>query len=138
MTLDRRNGFERRQLERYRKRMKIDRRSGQDRRSSLRHRMIIDLEFEDAAGRHPGTLSDISDAGCFILSSTATSDGDHVKVFLPLSAGMKVQFAGTVANQVQEIGFAVKFDPLTNAQADFMGNFIDEHENRGPESTANN
>jgi hypothetical protein len=107
--------------------LKPDRRSGDDRRSISRHRLTIDLEYEDPNGRHSGTLSDISRDGCFILGSGQTRDGDEIKIYLPLSAGMKVAFVGEVANHILEIGFAVKFYDLSVAQAEFLVNFIDEH-----------
>ena len=93
----------------------------------MRYRLLLDLEYEDGSGRHTGTLSDISEEGCFILGAGETRDGEAVKIFFPLSAGMKVEFAGWIANHVLEIGFAVTFDELTNAQKDFIRNFIEEH-----------
>ncbi|MGI8812444.1 MAG: PilZ domain-containing protein [Pyrinomonadaceae bacterium] len=107
--------------------MKPDRRSGGERRSAMRYRLLLDLEYEDSSGRHRGTLSDISEEGCFILGGGETRDGEALRIFFPLSAGMKVEFAGWIANHVFEIGFAVRFDDLTSAQKDFIGNFIEEH-----------
>jgi hypothetical protein len=89
--------------------------------------LLIDLEYEDERGRHAGTLSDISPEGCFILGKGETQDGDEVRVFLPLSAGMTVQFEGVVANHVLEIGFAVNFTGLSPIQSEFLENFIDSH-----------
>jgi len=87
----------------------------------------MDLEYEDRKGRHTGTLSDISPNGCFILGNGETQDGDEVRVYLPLSVGMTVEFAGVIANHVLEIGFAVNFTGLSAAQLDFLENFIDVH-----------
>ena len=107
--------------------MKPDRRSGLDRRNVARYGLLLDLEYEDRKGRHAGTLSDISHEGCFILGKGETQDGDEVSVFLPLSAGMTVQFEGVIANHVLEIGFAVDFSEMSEAQAEFLENFIDLH-----------
>lgn len=111
--------------------MKPDRRSGYDRRNALRYRLIVDLQYEDYRGRRTGTLSDISPDGCFILGGGETRDGDVVKVFLPLSTGMTVQFAGVIANHILEIGFAVRFGELSAAQTEFLENFIEVHKETG-------
>ena len=116
--------------------MKPDRRSGSERRKALRYRLIIDLEYEDENGRHSGTLSDISPEGCFILGKGETVDGDAVRVFLPLSDGMKVQFDGTIANHVLEIGFAMRFSDLSASQREFLESFIDVHREPVPDKRA--
>jgi hypothetical protein len=62
------------------------------------------------------------------LSEVDVSDGELVKVFIPLSDGMKVQFLGQVANYVYEIGFAVHFLSLSDAQKEFLTNFVEMHQ----------
>ena len=102
-----------------------DRRKSEDRRSAKRYPVSIDIEWESHYGRRSGTLSDISEQGCFILSEVDVSDGELVKIFIPLSDGMKVEFLGQVANFVYEIGFAVLFLSLSDAQKEFLRNFVD-------------
>jgi len=103
----------------------LDRRSGRNRRKVERVSVNIDVEWEGLTGRKSGTISDISAIGCFILSSGELTDGEAVKIFLPLTDGMKVQFWGEVVNHVFEIGFAVRFIELSEAQKDFLEKFID-------------
>jgi len=103
----------------------LDRRSGRERRKIERVSVNIDVEWEGLAGRKSGTISDVSAVGCFILSSGELTDGESVKIFLPLTDGMKVQFWGEVVNHVFEIGFAVRFIELSEAQKDFLEKFID-------------
>ncbi len=105
-----------------------DRRSGTERRESNRYSIEQDVEWEGAAGRQPGTLSDVSIDGCFVLSSGDINDGDTVKIFVPLADGMKVQFEGKVANHVYEIGFGVRFEQLTVAQRDLLIKIVRESE----------
>lgn len=101
----------------------IDRRSGLERRRSARSKLTIDVEWETTIGRRAGTLSDINELGCFILTGGFVEDGEAIKIFLPLNAGTKVEFAGSVANHVYEIGFACNFVDLTIAQKEFLGRF---------------
>jgi len=103
----------------------LDRRSGKERRTTERYSVNIDIEWEGSVGRRPGTVSDISVLGCFVLSSGEVDDSETVKIFLPLTDGMKVQFLGEVINHVYEIGFAVRFIEISPAQQDFLEKFVD-------------
>jgi hypothetical protein len=105
-----------------------DRRSGYERRSSNRYPVELDVEWEGAHGRQPGTMSDVSIEGCFVLSSGDINDGDPVKIFVPLADGMKVQFDGKVANHVYEIGFGVRFEALSTAQRDLLSQIVRKSE----------
>ena len=108
-----------------------DRRSGRERRAVERQNVVVDTEWEDAGGaRRGGTISDISTAGCYVLCSGDVEDGDAVKIFLPLDAEMRIEFAGEVANHFLEIGFALRFNELSSAQKDFLKKFIGEVKKR--------
>ena len=102
-----------------------DRRAGGDRRAVERFNVNIEVEWEGLIGRKEGTISDISPLGCFILSSGEVEDGENVKIFLPLTDGRKIQFWGEVSNHVFEIGFAIKFIELSDAQKEFLEVFVD-------------
>ena len=103
----------------------INRRKADDRRRSKRYQVSIEVEWENHYGRRSGTMSDISDEGCFILTEVDVTDGELVKVFIPLTDGMKVEFMGQVANYVYEIGFAVHFLSLSESQKEFLANFVE-------------
>ncbi len=103
----------------------IDRRGGIERRAVERFKVNIEVEWEGLIGRKPGIISDISQHGCFVLSSGEVEDSENVKIFLPLSDGRKIQFWGEVSNHVFEIGFAVKFIELSDAQKEFLEVFVD-------------
>jgi hypothetical protein len=102
-----------------------DRRAGSDRRAVERFNVNIDVEWEGLIGRKPGTISDISSLGCFVLCSGEVEDGENVKIFFPLSDGRKIQFWGEVCNHVFEIGFALKFIEMSEAQMEFLEVFVD-------------
>jgi hypothetical protein len=97
-----------------------DRRSGNERRSSNRFPVEVDIEWESGGIRLSGTINDVSLDGCFVLGPGEVNDGEAVKLFVPLADGMKVQFDGTVANSVFEIGFGVRFATLNAAQRDVL------------------
>lgn len=102
-----------------------ERRSGEDRRQMSRFKVKIEIEWEGQAGRKSGTIGDISETGCFVMSSGDVSDGENIKIFFPLTGGMKVQFWGEVTNHFLQIGFAIRFIKLSEAQKDFLEKFVD-------------
>lgn len=102
-----------------------DRRTGRDRRNEERYSVNIDIEWEGLSGRKPGTISDLSATGCFVMCSGEVEDGETVKIFLPLAEGMKVQFWGEVVNHIYEIGFGLRFIELSAAQKDFLEKFLE-------------
>lgn len=104
-----------------------DRRSGVERRALTRNKVSFNIEWENLSGRSPGTLSDVSESGCFVLSSGDISEGDTIKLLLPLGDGMKVQLLGEVRNHVFEIGFALRFIDLSEAQKRVLREFIVRH-----------
>ncbi len=105
--------------------MTKDRRLGTDRRAAERFQVNIDIEWEGLVGSKGGTISDFSPHGCFILCSGEVEDGETVKLFFPLTDGRKIQLWGEVSNHVFEIGFAIKFIELSEAQAEFLEVFVD-------------
>jgi hypothetical protein len=105
----------------------MDRRSGRDRRTVPRYPISVDVEWEGASPRKVGTLSDISTNGCFVLTAGPVDDGELVRLFLPLSDGMKVQVLAVVANHVMEIGFGAKFFDVSPAQHEFITSFVALH-----------
>ncbi len=102
-----------------------DRRSGGDRRAANRVKVNIEIEWEALIGRKSGTLSDISPGGCFILCTGEVENGENVQIFFPLNDGTKIVLWGEVTNQVFEIGFAVKFIGLSDAQREVLDVFTD-------------
>lgn len=102
-----------------------DRRSGRERRAIQRYNANIDIEWEGLVGRKPGTISDMSVVGCFILCSGEVEDSENVKIFFPLTDGRKIQLWGEVTNHVYEIGFAIRFIELSEAQKDFLDVFVE-------------
>ena len=110
---------EKRRHERFGVRIKVS-----ERRRQRRYDARISVDWEDPKGRRPATVSDINSDGCFLLSSGIVSDGQIVKVFFPLSNGKKVLFWGKVVNHVFDIGFALRFATLTEANESLLMKLI--------------
>lgn len=102
-----------------------DRRRGEERRGTHRFEISVDVEWEGRNGRETGVIGDISQMGCFVLCSGAVLDGDEVKLYIPVSTGMKIEFTGEVVNHVPDIGFGIKFVGLNSAQEELIARMIE-------------
>lgn len=98
-----------------------------ERRGHERHDVMVDVFWHGRNGRSRGTISDIGHSGCFVLSGEEVSDGETVHVFLPIGDGMKAQFTGTITNHEDDIGFAVRFEKLTDPQREVLDRLIGEY-----------
>ena len=107
-----------------------DRRSGTERRHTNRYPVEMTIEWQGSAGRLPGSMSDVSLDGCFVMCPGDVIDGESVKIFVPLADGMRVEFSGRVANHVVEIGFGLKFDQLSAPQRDLLVKIVRLSEQR--------
>jgi hypothetical protein len=106
---------------------KTNKGGGIDRREVLRFPVLIDIEWEGDDGRKPGTLSDLSTQGCFVLCDGNVEDGTVVTLFIPLSNGEFAEFLATAASHLFEAGFAARFIGLTELQTEFLQDLIDHH-----------
>jgi len=113
------------------KNVSADSRLSDDRRRARRYTVTIEIEWERNGERYPGTISDISEGGCFVLTGVEVEDGQEVNLFIPIGDGMKVQYAGEITNHVSEIGFAAEFPRVSEAQRDVLKNYWMTEENSG-------
>jgi hypothetical protein len=98
----------------------MERRSGKDRRAYARSAIEVDIEWHADGERRSGTLSDLSDGGCFVLSDGDVEDGDAVRLMLPRENGQPVEVAGVVANHLIEVGFGVRFTKMRPEHAQML------------------
>jgi PilZ domain len=105
--------------------VKQDRRNGGDRREKERFGLEMNVVWEGSSGRAPGTMSDVSSTGCFVLCNADVEDGDQVRIDIPLNTGGTLSLWGEVINHVQEIGFGVRFVALTDTQRTYLERFTD-------------
>ena len=101
-----------------------DRRQSGERRGAKRYSVSIEIDFDRVGERHLGTISDLSEGGCFVLSGAEVVDGEDVGIYLPIGDGMKAQIGGIITNHVYEIGFAVRFTALSEAQRNVLRNYL--------------
>jgi hypothetical protein len=84
---------------------------GMERRLAERFKVNIRARWEGPRTRREGTVTDISTAGCFVLTEDiGVEKRELVKVELLLPGGA-ITLWGTVIYKADEIGFGVRFAP---------------------------
>src|SRR5687767_2280887 len=104
-----------------------DRRRGTERRQELRVGVDAEIGWTIDGTPMAGRLSDMSMAGCFVLTAGQFSDGETVRIYFPHSDGAQVEVIGEIKNHVPEIGFGVAFIDLTSFQKEFLRGFAEAH-----------
>ena len=100
----------------------------EERRVENRIRLTVDIEWDSNDGRHPGTLSDLSSRGCFILASGFFTEGETVTVHFPAIDNVEFEIVGEIVNQYPDLGFALRFVNLNEAQRQYLKDFAGQHE----------
>ncbi|MCA1815046.1 MAG: PilZ domain-containing protein, partial [Acidobacteria bacterium] len=80
-----------------------------DRRGKARVLASIDASWEGLIAQCGGLVVDLSEAGCFILTSDRVTAGETVWLEMRPSTGERVGAWGEVVYQVPEMGFALRF-----------------------------
>jgi hypothetical protein len=82
-----------------------------ERREVERYEVNLRVRWEGRRAGREGTITDISTAGCFVLTEDLVEKGDLVKIELLLPGG-KVILWGHVIYTAEEIGFGIRFSPF--------------------------
>lgn len=84
---------------------------GMERRLAERFKVNIRVRWEGSRTRREGTVTDISTAGCFVLTEDiGVEKRELVKIELVLPGGV-ITLWGQVIYKADEIGFGVRFAP---------------------------
>ena len=106
-----------------------------DRRQSERVKVSLEARWEGLLAQCGGLIVDLSKTGCFILTSDRVTDGELVRLELPLPTGRAMHLWGEVVYRVPEMGFALRFAQTTPGEADMLELMI-EHICAGRERAA--
>lgn len=86
-----------------------------ERRKVERFRVNLRARWEGRRAGREGTVTDISTAGCFVLTDDLVETGDLVKIELLLPAGV-ITLWGHVVYTAREIGFGVRLSPFLHEE----------------------
>jgi hypothetical protein len=107
-----------------------------ERRRAKRVHVNIPARWEGASMQHEGTISSLSENGCFLLTGGSVESKEFVRVELQLPDQEPLILWGEVADEAFEIGFAVRFNPLDDNDQKRLVKFVEQQisseENKSP------
>ena len=87
-------------------------------------RVNLDACWEGLTAQCGGLVVDLSEAGCFILTSDRVVSREMVRIELRPSAGEPVQVWGEVIYQVPDMGFGLRFIESSDGCHERLSHFV--------------
>lgn len=98
-----------------------------DTRTAPRLRVSLPAHWEGVLERREATVTSLSTNGCFLLTGGEVKAKELLRIEIELPDGEPVYCWGEVVEQAYEIGFAVRFNALEEAEHERLANFITVH-----------
>jgi hypothetical protein len=95
-----------------------------ERRNTPRAVAELSVRWEGVVGSDKGMVSDLSLTGCFVLCSGRVMEHERIRLEFTFPDFKSVPFFGEVVYQIDEIGFALRFENPTPAQVEFLGKLM--------------
>ena len=95
-------------------------------RRAERVRVNIKVRWEGVLEQKEGTLVDLSINGCFILTAHLVQTGELIRLEMENS----LVVWGEVIYQIEEMGFALRFNAATSEEAQQIARLIQEQKKR--------
>src|ERR1700737_4935139 len=95
-----------------------------DTRKAPRIRVNLPAYWEGVLERRDATVTSLSINGCFILSGGEVKPKELLRLEIELTIGEPVYCWGEVVDEAYDIGFAVRFNALEEAEHERLANFI--------------
>jgi hypothetical protein len=99
-----------------------------EKRRAPRSSIILDIQWVTNGALQPGTISDISVNGCFILASGLAKPGEPVWINVRAPYGEHSVMFGEIVYNVPDIGFAVQFVKFGDEETRFLNYLINYFE----------
>jgi c-di-GMP-binding flagellar brake protein YcgR len=105
-----------------------------ERRRAERVSVKLDARWEGAVSKQKGTVTDISETGCFMLTADNVTRGEPVSIEIKLTSSRAIFMRGEVVYQIPEMGFAVQFTDSDETEKQMLKKYLDFVRQRsGPE-----
>ena len=95
-----------------------------DTRSAPRIRVNLPARWEGVLEQREATVTSLSINGCFLLSGGEVKPKELLRIEIDLPDGEPVYCWGEVVDEAYDIGFAVRFNVLEDAEHERLTNFI--------------
>lgn len=86
-----------------------------EQRRSKRAPVQFEVKWRGDAGANEGQTVDISEGGCFVLTSGQVAPGELIRLEVVLPSAGALTAWGVVVEQFPEIGFSLRFTGLNDA-----------------------
>ena len=97
----------------------------EERREHVRLVLSLAARWEDKAGHHPASISNLSSGGCFIESQDLAMVGERIRVEIELPVMRWMNLSGEVIRQVPDNGFGIRFNTLSISEQSTLAQLID-------------
>ena len=95
-----------------------------DTRKAPRIKVNLPARWEGVIEQREATVTSLSINGCFLLSGGEVRPKELLRIEIELPDGEPVYCWGEVADKAYDIGFAVRFNGLEEAEQERLTNFI--------------
>ncbi len=95
-----------------------------ERRKSRRAQVRLEVQWQGDLGTNDGQMSDISEGGCFILTSGEVAPRELIRLEVQLPSGTSITTWGAVIEQFPEIGFSLRFTGLGEADKSHVDKLV--------------
>lgn len=95
-----------------------------DTRQATRIKVNLTARWEGVVEQRQATITSLSLNGCFLLSGGEVKRKELLRIEIDLPDGEPVYCWGEVVDHAYDIGFAVRFNALDEAEQERLANFI--------------
>ena len=92
-----------------------------ERRIAERVQVSLDARWEGVTAQCGGTIVDLSASGCFILTSDLVSRDELIRLEVATPTGGAIYLWGEVVYKLTEMGFALRFTGMGDAEESMLG-----------------
>ena len=98
-----------------------------DRRSAPRIRVNLPARWEGVLNRSEAAVTDLSHNGCFVLTGGAVEVRELISLEIQFPGQRWVHMWCEVVDAASEIGFAVRFNSVSEEDEKLLTDYIAEH-----------
>ena len=95
-----------------------------ERRKTPRYRVDLPVRWEGVLTQQAGTVSSISEAGCFVLTGGQVEPKELIRLEIDFPGGKSACFWSEVVDEAYDIGFAARFTSGTDDDMSLLKDLI--------------
>ena len=97
-----------------------------ERRRAPRVNVNLPARWADESAEHEAGVTSLSVTGCFVLTGGEVQTTERVRLEITFPDDSQIYPWGEVVEEASEIGFAVRFTLMTEAELERLKQFVDE------------